>query len=341
MVDDENKLTVSMLDGSICTHIIVGFASIDEKTLTLIPSRPEDVYVYQELSDWRRIMHPNLKIMLSVGGGSNTKGFHESCLSYESRSRLIQSILTIIERYDFDGLDIDWEFPAWSQFDVDRDNFGSLLRELRSVFLKTLSVAVSASETIISVSYNASVLKETVDFVNLMSYDFHDYSPLFPFVEFNAPLFRRSKEDGLLSTLNVNWSAFYWTSLGMPKNKIVVGIPSYSHNYKLLSNESVRVGSPALREEEEFTYSQVCHFLSSLDTAYIFEEEAKVPYAFNRQLLWSSFEDVKSVSLKAKYIRDYAFKGAMLFDLNCDDFVFKCSLRKRFVLQSIISDILT
>ena len=60
-----------------------------------------------------------------------------------------------------------------------------------------------------------------------------------------------------------------------------------------------------------------------------------------KDLLWSSFDDAKSVYLKAKFIRDEGYGGSMFFDLNSDDFTFKCSLNKRFVLQSIISDVLT
>ena len=103
-------------------------------------------------------------------------------------------------------------------YDVDRDNFVLLLQELREAFKKhadiqrrkqrlLLSVAVSASQNIITVAYNASALQSTVDFINLMSYDFHDFSIYFPFVGYNAPLFKRSNEAGLLSTLNVKWSA--------------------------------------------------------------------------------------------------------------------------------------
>ena len=125
-------------------------------------------------------------------------------------------------------MDIDWEFPACSQFD-NWDNFGSLLRELRSVFLKTLSVAVSASETIISVSYNASVLKETVDFVNLMSYDFHDCSPFFHSSNLMPLFLGDQKKMGFFRL---------WTSIGLLLTRIVVGIPSYSHNRSVRQRSS-------------------------------------------------------------------------------------------------------
>jgi GH18 family chitinase len=350
---DESSLQVKMLDGSICTHIILGFAKIDTTNLTIAPTRPEDLLVYQELLSWGRAYHPNLKIMLSIGGGDADSGFHEACLTQNSRSKLIESIIQMLHEFDFDGLDIDWEFPGWSKHDMDPDNFVSLLYELRKAFSDhsseskrkatlLLSVAVSASQNIITVSYNATAINDTVDFVNLMTYDFHDYSTMFPFVGFNAPLYKRSGEEGFLSTLNVYWAASYWNDIGVGKDKIMIGIPTYTHNYRLSSTKFVAVGSPAVGREPEFTYFQICDFLSNVSTtSYVFDQEAKVPYAFNTDLLWSSFEDTKSVYFKAAFIRDQGYGGSMIFNLNSDDYSFKCSLSKRFVLSNLVKDVLT
>jgi len=342
---------ISVLDGNLCSHIILGFASIDPTSLTVVPGRPIDPEIYIRISFWKRTMFPSLKLMISLGGGGNTVGFHEACLTKESRSKLIGSITQLMVNYNFDGIDLDWEFPAWSVYDVDRDNFALLLRGIRERFdsIKTetgreliLSIAVSASLNIITVSYDINAINSTVDFINLMSYDYHSFSNIFPFVEFNAPLFRRESEEGLLSTFNVNWSSWYWTSvLGIPKRKLVIGIPSFSHNFWLISNSSTGPGSPSSGDAGEFTFSQVCDFLSKPSSAYVFDKQAGVPYAYDNHLLWSSFDDSKSIYLKAVFIRDRGFGGSMLYDLNSDDYRFKCSLNKRFVLQNIIKDVLT
>lgn len=179
-----------------------------------------------------------------------------------------------------------------------------------------------------------------VDFINLMSYDYHDFSEVFPFTAYNAPLFPREFDGGYLATLNTNWSALYWNQWGMSRDKIVVGIPTYSHSYVLADPNQNLPGSPASGTTDEFTYSQVCDFLAQTRTQYVFDEQAMVPYAY-RDLVWISFDDRKSVAAKAKWIKANQFGGAMTYDLNCDDYSLRCDNSTRFVLHQIIYDILT
>lgn len=272
------------------------------------------------------------------------ESFHSATSTPRTRTALVRSIIHLLEEHSFDGLDVDWEFPGWSKYLDDRLHFVSLLHEIRQQFDRLdrkllLSVAVSASYTVITVCYpDIPALARLVDFVNLMSYDFHDYSPLFPFVEFNAPLRARRSESGLLATMNTEWAARYWTRAGVPRHKLMIGIPTYSHNYILFDGRRTRPGSPAQAETFEFSYSQVCSFLSNLTTGYVFDGQAQVPYAYNGHF-WSSFDDVASVTAKVNFILNEGFGGAMTYDLNCDDYEARCSSIK-FPLQSTISRML-
>ena len=79
-------------------------------------------------------------------------------------SRLVESAVQVIQKYEFNGLDIDWEFPAWHGMPLaDQENFISLLRELRKAFDNPdtfgtknhilLTAAVAAPVTIVETSY--------------------------------------------------------------------------------------------------------------------------------------------------------------------------------------------
>ena len=337
--DADTILPVHLINASLCTHILIGFATITAGRVS--PRNPNDTQSYSDVMGLKN-MNPCLRILISLGGGeTETESFHASTSSPEARRTLIQSIMSLIHEFAFDGLDVDWEFPGWSKYLIDRDNFVSLLREVRHEFDSyaarrlTLSIAVSPSLTIIKVCYpDIPVLQQYVDFVNLMSYDFHDYSSYFPFVEYNAPLHNRTSESGLLATMNTEWAATYWNASGVAKDKIMIGIPTYSHNYILSDKRKTRPGSPAEAETYEFTYSDVCTFLSNLSSAYVFDAEADVPYAYNGRF-WSSFDDIHSVTQKVKFIKEQGYGGSMTYDLNCDDFRFKCS-RTRFPIQSTI-----
>lgn len=76
------------------------------------------------------------------------------------------------------------------------------------------------------------VFSRNVDFFNLMGYDFHMYKRYLPFTGFNSPLHKGKFDMGYFATLNIEFSANYWVSKGAPKNKLVVGIPTYGRTWK-------------------------------------------------------------------------------------------------------------
>jgi chitinase len=63
-------------------------------------------------------------------------------------------------------------------FPDDKENHAQLLREMRSEFNKhgfLLTAAVSAGFSTIDKAYDVPTMAETLDFINLMSYDYHGW----------------------------------------------------------------------------------------------------------------------------------------------------------------------
>jgi chitinase len=75
-------------------------------------------------------------------------------------------------------------------------------------------------------------MAEYVDWVNVMSYDYHGFVWYLPFTGHNAPLLPKANDRGVFEKLNVRWSVERWLGLGMPPEKIMLGIPVYGRNYK-------------------------------------------------------------------------------------------------------------
>lgn len=321
------------IDPNICTHILVGFSSVVNSTL--IPSLPSNGWIRSI-----KKKNSNLKVMLSAGGST---GFSEAAATEKNRTKFIKSIFEQLNKYGLDGFDIDWEFPAWNGLPaMDTVNLVLLLKEFRlsdnnGKYL--LSMAVAAPKTIIDVSYDIPNIAKYVDFINLMSYDYHDYSWYMPFTGHNSPLFKRSIEEGYFATLNTAWSAQYWVANGLPRTKLLVGIPTYTHSYKLADPKMHGFDAPAVGNGlGELTYSGVCEFLNGGGIR-VFDGESEVPYAYKDQD-WVAFDDYQSVIMKALWIKKMGFGGAMTFDLNCDDWKGSCDGRTKFPLHQIIQNIL-
>ncbi|XP_020281146.1 acidic mammalian chitinase-like isoform X2 [Pseudomyrmex gracilis] len=323
------ELSPSHIDPHLCTHIIVGFASVVNSTLDISPNE----WVYKQVAALKN-REPKLKVMISAGGDNELHdGFSEMVKNHANRKKFIRSVLNVTKTFDLDGFDVDWEFPAWLGADRrEKIYFVQLLQELRKEFDRSgqqllLTVAVAAPQAIIDQSYSVPEMAEHVDFINLMSYDYHFYVWYFPVTDLNAPLFPRCTETGYLSTLNVNFSAHYWIAKGMPRDKIVIGIPAYGHSYKLDNPLNHNLQAPTngfgeLGIKGFVSYPTVCQFLKS-GAVSVFNKETKVPYAY-KGTEWISYDNKDSFYYKSMWIRNNGFKGAMILSLNVDDWNGTC-----------------
>jgi chitinase len=92
----------------------------------------------------------------------------------------IYDAIEFLRRHGFDGLDIDWEYPRGPD---DRAAFVSLIKEIRVAFegeskssengKLLLTAAVPASFEAIAAGYDVPELSKYLDYINVMTYDFH------------------------------------------------------------------------------------------------------------------------------------------------------------------------
>ncbi|KAL2729058.1 chitinase-3-like protein 2 isoform X3 [Vespula squamosa] len=173
-----------------------------------------------------------------------------------------------------------------------------------------------------------------------MSYDYHYFVWYFPVTDLNAPLFPYIMESGYLDTLNVNFSAHYWVTKRMPRYKIVIGIPTYGHSYKLDNPLNHKLHAPAsgfgkLGFNGFVSYSMICQFLKQ-GASNVFVNKSKVPYAYKDEE-WISYDNKESIYYKTKWILANDFKGAMIFSLNTDDWKNECNTNESFPLTRTIT----
>ncbi|TCO55065.1 glycosyl hydrolase family 18 protein [Actinocrispum wychmicini] len=145
--------------------------------------------------------HPNLKVLLSLGGWTYSKYFSDAAATDASRKKFVGSCIDMFIKGNipasggfggpgtaaniFDGFDIDWEYPAvntghlGNHFNAnDTANFTALLAEFRTELDAlggkhyTLSAALPGGQDKVA-KIQTDKIGKILDFGNVMTYDMH------------------------------------------------------------------------------------------------------------------------------------------------------------------------
>ena len=160
-------------DAQRLTHVNLAFGLLKDGLLDL--HLLKYLHLLPKLREW----NPEMKIVLSVGGWG-ADGFSDMAMTEEGRRNFAKSCLDAVEKYNLDGIDIDWEYPCNDAAGIgadprDKENFTALLATLREYLGKDriVSIAVGASQRCIADTQMDKVA-EIVDYVQLMTYDMVD-----------------------------------------------------------------------------------------------------------------------------------------------------------------------
>lgn len=81
------------------------------------------------IAAFQKLKTPTSKVLLAVGGQTaGTWGFSQTAASATARANFASQCLNILTKYNFDGIDIDWEFPTNAQ----RGDFVKLHQDLKA-----------------------------------------------------------------------------------------------------------------------------------------------------------------------------------------------------------------
>lgn len=125
-----------------------------------------------------RKQSPSTKTLVAIGGwNEGSTKYSAMAKNPSSRARFVKNVVDFVKKHDFDGFDVDWEYPAQrGGAAADVQNFVQLLKELRTAFDANgliLSAAVGAAASSASQSYNIAEVSKYLHFINLMTYDLH------------------------------------------------------------------------------------------------------------------------------------------------------------------------
>uniref|UniRef100_A0A3B4FSK4 chitinase n=1 Tax=Pundamilia nyererei TaxID=303518 RepID=A0A3B4FSK4_9CICH len=327
------KFTPDNIDPFLCTHVIYALATINSFN-QISPVEWNDPQLYSSLNSLKNV-NPALKTLLTVGGTVNgVSPFIGMVARPESRAAFISSVISFLHTHNFDGLNLDWEYPGHNGSPVgDKEKFTLLVTELAKAFEDDakdsgrsqllLSASVAGIRQTIDRAYEVNKIAPHFDFINIMTYDFHGHWEAV--TGHNSPLYSSSADPGSQIHYNINSSVFYWISLGAPSGKLLLGFPTYGRTYRLSSGAN-GLGAPANGPADPGPYTQtagfwafyeICDFINTASVGWISEQE--VPYATYGSS-WLGYDDKRSYSSKVQWMTANNLGGAHVWTLDMDDF---------------------
>ena len=116
--NDDFRHTPEDIDPTLCTHIHYAFMLLDEQHMKPVDSNGSpQVDLYNRINALKQ-KNPNLKHVMSIGGwGDKSSKYSHVIGNVEKRKVFKQHLIEYMQKYKFDGLDIDWEYPVCWQGD--------------------------------------------------------------------------------------------------------------------------------------------------------------------------------------------------------------------------------
>jgi len=342
---------VESIDPFICTHMIYTFAGLNNETFKIQPlDEYNDLYdnwgkgAYDRFTRMK-LYNPGLKTLLAIGGwNEGSTSYSNMALTSERRATFIQSAVDLLLKHGFDGLDMDWEYPGGRDDSEgrpeDKENFGALLREIREEFDKhslMLTAAVSAGFSTVDQGLDVPTMATTLDYINIMTYDYHGWWKGHAFTGHNSPLYGSPQEDDEDSPgyrQNIEFTINYYLDAGAKRSQILLGMAAYGRGFELCDPETnglyacatggIEPG-PWTQAAGYWGYNEICHndVLDSDQWTIVRDQYIMAPYAFQGRH-WIGYDDEQSVRAKSQYVLDMDLAGAFFWAIDTDDFLGKC-----------------
>ena len=187
-----------------------------------------------------------IRVLMVIDGANAAplKAMVKLCDNSSTRATFVQNILELVTKYNFDGVDVDWEFPGilssqagYEKYTtaVDIKNLNSLLKELREGFNALqdsrgsnylLTVATPPTDWGTD-RFDYATINKYCDYVNMMSYDLNKSNVASHLTHIYQP------SNSYSYKFCCDFGVSYYTSLGLDKSKIILGSAAYGKAYKV------------------------------------------------------------------------------------------------------------
>jgi chitinase len=318
---DKGKVFVGYLFGNprhinfkLYTHLCHAFLVADKegnvRTSRSVPSRDLTTKAHQA----------GVKVLVSLGGWGWDSQFASIVSKPEFEDRYFKSVMAIVKDNDYDGIDLDWEYP---DNEKEVPGFERLTRRFRKE-LDLLGAAKGGPMFVtMAASSNPGTLKwlakdfllETMDWINVMTYDYAgDWTS---YAGHHSPLFPSSKQPGAPRSTSLSMK-YLLEDRGLPADRLAVGIPLYGRGFAVSEpygpkKNATKTGIP------RGNYSNLHQLEKEKGWTRIWDKETQNPWliAPDHKVV-VGYDDAESVAIKTEWAMKQGFRGVFFWQIGAD-----------------------
>lgn len=265
--------------------------------------------------------HRQMKTLFSIGGWSYRANFPAAASTAASRATFASTAVAFVKDMGFDGIDIDWEYPA---DDTEAANFVLLLEAVRKELDAYAAESAPGYHFLLTIAspagpqnYNRLQMTKMDAFLDAWHLMGYDYSGSFSTDSAHGSNLYPSVSNPNSTPFSTSRAITDYIAKGVPPNKIVLGVPLYGHAFESTSG----IGQPYTGigggsfENGIWDYKA----LPKAGATMHFNEETSGTYSYDsasHELI--TFDDVKQANIKADYVKSNGLGGAMYWEASGD-----------------------
>lgn len=259
----------------------------------------------------------NLKVLLSIGGWTYSPNFAGPCSTSEGRHRFADTALELVKNVGFDGIDIDWEYPADSS---QAEDYVKLLKTCR----KTLDAYGGDHHFELTVACPAGAeqykkldikgMDKYLDFWNLMAYD---YAGSWDSTAGHQANLHPSPDNPGSTPFSTTAALDHYLKKGVAPSKMVIGMPLYGRAFENTAGPGSSYQGVGQGTWEQGVYDYKKLPLPGAEE--VNDSEIGASYCFDPSSgTFVTYDTVCTAREKAEFIKREELGGAMWWESSSD-----------------------
>lgn len=258
-------------------------------------------------------------LSMSLGGGGNSANF-ASAVASANRPAFVTSILAMLGTHTvFNGVDIDWEYPATTQEEADLVSFITLLRQqLNSSGRAGFKISIALTANHNNILASISTIGTLVDKIYLMTYDFADGAwPGNTTTVHAAALYKSGP-----SQFSADTAVQAYLTAGVAAAKLHIGVAGFSRGFANTNGLHQAASGGSTDYDPIYLPAQVgprYRLMPLVGATEYWDNVAQATYSYDgTKRVFNSYDSVKSVEAKCDYVTLNGLGGIMLWNAVAD-----------------------